>query len=342
MFARQPLSAATLDALALVSQEIALGIKRRQTEMALRQSEIELREKTQQQEQLLHKLQHTQAQLVQTEKMSSLGQLVAGVAHEINNPVNFIYGNLVHAGDYAHDLLQLLELYQEHYPHPAPAIQAEIQVMDLNFVKTDLPKLLASMKVGADRIQRIVLALRTFSRMDEAEVKEVNIHDGIDSTLMILQSRLKETAGHPRIKVIKQYGDLPLVECYAGQLNQVFMNILSNAIDAVDELTKKYSWEQLQQNPPTIAIITEKVGDRDIQIRISDNGEGMSEQVQKRLFEPFFTTKPIGKGTGLGLSISYQVIVEKHGGQLTCHSEPGKGTQFVIELPLKLNRLVLA
>ncbi|MEP1080249.1 HAMP domain-containing histidine kinase, partial [Leptolyngbya sp. PL-A3] len=172
--------------------------------------------------------------------------------------------------------------------------------------------------------------------------KEVNIHDGIDSTLMILQSRLKEVAGHPGIKVIKQYGDLPLVECYAGQLNQVFMNILSNAIDAVDELTKKCSCEQLQQNPLTIAVVTEKIDDRYIQIRISDNGGGISEQVQQRLFEPFFTTKPIGKGTGLGLSISYQVVVEKHGGQLTCHSEPGKGTQFVIELPLKLNKLVPA
>lgn len=335
MFARQPLSVSTMDALTLVAQEIALGIKRQQAETALRQSEIELRQKAQQLEQTLYELQHTQAQLVQTEKMSSLGQLVAGVAHEINNPVNFIYGNLTHAGDYAHDLLNLLELYQQHYPNPAPAIQTEAEEIDLDFLKADLPKLLSSMKMGADRIQQIVLALRTFSRMDEAELKPVNIHDGIDSTLMILQSRLKETAGHPGIAIARHYGDIPLVECYAGQLNQVFMNIVSNAIDALDELNSKRSMEELRHNPATITITTEQVCDH-IQIRIADNGGGMNEQVQRRLFEPFFTTKPVGKGTGLGLSISYQVVVDKHGGMLTCRSAPGKGTEFVIELPLTL------
>ncbi|MBD1850030.1 PAS domain S-box protein [Cyanobacteria bacterium FACHB-502] len=336
MFARQPLSFSTLDALALVSQEIALGIKRQYAEMALRQSEVELREKAQQLEQALHELQHTQAQLVQTEKMSSLGQLVAGVAHEINNPVNFIYGNLAHVGGYAYDLLNLLDLYHQYYPVPVPAIAAEAEKIDLAFLKVDLPKLLTSMKVGADRIQKIVLALRTFSRMDEAEVKAVNIHEGIDSTLMILQSRLKETAGHWGIQVVKAYGNLPLIECYAGQLNQVFMNILSNAIDALDEFNSTRSPQEIQNHPAAITIKTQQIHSHRIQIRIADNGIGMSEQVQQRLFEPFFTTKPIGKGTGLGLSISYQVVVDKHGGLLTCHSALDQGTEFVIELPLAL------
>jgi len=307
---------------------------RNRAEEALRQSEAQLREKAQELEQTLCELQQTQAQLVQTEKMSSLGQLVAGVAHEINNPVNFIYGNLRHAGDYAHDLLNLLALYEQHYPNPSQEIQAAANQIDFPFLKEDLPKLLTSMRVGADRIQKIVLALRTFSRMDEAEIKPVDIHDGIDSTLMILQNRLRETAGHPGIQVVKQYGDLPLIECYAGQLNQVFMNVLVNAIDALDSLNSRRSLQEIQANPSVITIQTGMLGDRQVRICIADNGPGISETVQRRLFEPFFTTKPVGKGTGLGLSISYQVIVDKHGGNLTCHSEVGQGAEFWIDLPL--------
>ncbi|XHX76940.1 MAG: PAS domain-containing protein [Stenomitos frigidus ULC029] len=309
--------------------------ERKAAELALQQSEAQLRQQTQQLEHALQALQKTQMQLVQTEKMSSLGQMVAGIAHEINNPVNFIYGNLNHATGYIQDLLRLNQLYQQHYPQPAAVIQGEIAAIDLEFLLEDLPKLLTSMKVGAERIQKIVLALRNFSRMDEADVKAVNIHDGIDSTLMILQSRLKARSDHPGIQVIKQYGVLPDVECYVGQLNQVFMNILANAIDALETADEKRSAADLREHPSTITICTERstAGDS-IVIRVRDNGDGMPETVRTRLFDPFFTTKPVGKGTGLGLSISYQIIVDRHNGSLTCQSEPGNGCEFRIEIPL--------
>src|SRR6476646_2681257 len=243
--------------------------------------------------------------------MSSLGQLVAGIAHEINNPVNFIYGNLTHAGEYIQDLTALLKLYQQQFPQPTPEIEAEVEAIDLDFLLADLPKLLASMKVGADRIQKIVSSLRNFSRMDEAEMKAVNIHEGIDSTLMILQNRLKAKAEHPEIKVIKEYGDLPLVECYAGQLNQVFMNIISNALDALEESEQVQGLPHSQPQPSQICIRTEKLDSGWVRIRIIDNGLGISDAAKLQLFNPFFTTKPIGKGTGLGMSISYQIVTEK-------------------------------
>lgn len=290
----------------------------------------------------LTELQHTQMQMIQSEKMSSLGQLVAGVAHEINNPVNFIYGNLTHASDYITDLLGLIKLYQHHYPEPIPDILDEIAAIDLDFLQNDLLKLLNSMKVGADRIQAIVASLRTFSRMDEADKKPVNIHDGIDSTLMILQNRTKAKHNRLEIQILKEYGNLPLIECYSGQLNQVFMNILVNAIDALEE--------QSLQNPdpawhPTITMQTEYLPPTNqpakganstrgmARIRISDNGAGMPETVRSRIFDPFYTTKPVGKGTGMGMSISYQIITEKHEGTLTCESTPSIGTEFTIEIP---------
>lgn len=288
-------------------------------------------------EQTLQKLRSAQSQLVQSEKMSSLGQLVAGVAHEINNPVNFIYGNLTHANEYTQDLLHLIELYQNHYLDPVPEIQDEIENIDLDFLMEDLPKLLGSMKVGADRIQQIVASLRTFSRMDEAEMKEVNIHDGIDSTLMILQHRIKAKHNHPEIQVIKEYSKLPLVECYAGQLNQVFMNILSNALDALEDRDSRLSADEMRQNPSQLRICTEMPSSSRVIIRIADNGPGMTESVCHRLFDPFFTTKPVGKGTGMGLSISYQIVTERHGGSLHCTSSPGVGAEFAIEIPLKAN-----
>jgi PAS domain S-box-containing protein len=291
----------------------------------------------QQLETTLEELQRAQTQMIQNEKMSSLGQLVAGVAHEINNPVNFIYGNLNHANRYTQDVLRLLKLYQKHYPTPHPEVLAEAEAIDLEFIMEDLPKLLTSMKVGADRIQKIVSSLRTFSRMDEAEFKAVDLHEGIDSTLMILQNRLKARPERPAIEVIKEYGSLPRIACYAGQLNQVFMNILSNAIDAMEEAITEQGAIFLHEaslRPPEIRIRTE-IRNHHVAIHIADNGPGIPEAVRKRIFDPFFTTKPVGKGTGMGMSISYQIVTEKHGGTIQCFSAPGKGAEFVIEIPIR-------
>ena len=315
-------------------------------ENSLRRSQAKLLEKTEQLEKALQQLKGTQTQLVQTEKMSSLGQMVAGIAHEINNPVNFIYGNLTPAGEYIQELLGLIQVYQVCYPHPAPKIQEKIDQMELDFIVEDLQKIFASIKIGAERIKDIVKSLRTFSRLDEADKKDVNIHEGIDSTLMILQHRLKEQRNRPPIQVIKDYGDLPLVECYAGQLNQVFMNIISNAVDALEQLAqheqslKKY-W---QQNPHdhlskivcprlTIHIRTLIVEGKWVQIQITDNGIGIAPDAMPKLYDPFYTSKPIGYGTGLGLAISYQII-KSHDGDLRCISEVGRGTEFIIKIPL--------
>ena len=295
----------------------------------------ELSEKNTQLQQLLEELQHTQVQMVQSEKMSALGQMVAGVAHEINNPVNFIHGNLTHVQEYAHNLLGLVQLYQNHYPDPAPEIQAEAEEIDMEFIQADLPKVIDSMKLGTDRIRQIVLSLRNFSRMDEADFKAVDIHEGIDSTLLILQHRLKDKAERPAIQVIRDYGNLPLIECYPGQINQVFMNILANAIDALEEANVKRTYQELKENPNLITIRTAMIDSKWVKIAISDNGMGMPESVQKRLFDPFFTTKSVGKGTGLGLAISYQIVTEKHGGKLDCCSIPGEGTEFVIQIPVQ-------
>jgi PAS domain S-box-containing protein len=307
----------------------------------------------------LQDLRQTQAQLVQTEKMSSLGQMVAGIAHEINNPVNFISGNLNHAQNYIQDLLELIELYQEHHPEPADAVQEHAEDIDLEFLLDDLPKLLNSMKIGAERIRQIVLSLRNFSRLDEAEMKQVDIHEGIDSTLLILHNRLKGSPTCSCIEVVKHYDQLPPVECYAGQLNQVFMNILANAIDALEErpepaitITTEFIADSAREPsleptpgseadlPDHLAHLAQKT-DRPagmVVIRIRDNGAGMTPATIDKLFDPFFTTKPVGKGTGLGMSISYQIIVQKHGGSLECTSELGKGTEFTIQIPSVQNR----
>lgn len=276
----------------------------------------------------LQELKQTQSQLIQSEKMSSLGQLVAGVAHEINNPVNFIYGNIRHTSEYVQDLMTLLESYRKNYPQPEEEIEEISEDIDLDFLIEDLPKMLDSMKLGADRIRHIVLSLRNFSRLDQAEMKPVDIHEGIDGTLLILQYRLKPKAERGEIYVVKDYGDLPLIECYAGQLNQVFMNLISNGIDALEEKIERGSCDR-----PTVEIRTQMISEERVFISISDNGCGIPPQVLNRIFEPFFTTKPVGIGTGLGLSISRQIIVEKHGGKFECISEVDRGTQFIIEIP---------
>ncbi len=299
----------------------------------LEDSQKELKEKRQL-EQTLSELKRTQAQLVHAEKMSSLGQLVAGVAHEINNPVNFIHGNLTYLQEYCHNLLNIVQLYQHHYPNAVAEIQAQADVIDLDFLQKDLLKILNSMKLGTDRISKIVLSLRIFSRMDEAEFKPVDIHEGIDSTLLILQHRLENKPKYSEIQVMRNYGNLPLVECYAGQLNQVFMNILANAIDAVDELNEKRTIQERKENSSQITISTSVIDAEWVQIAIADTGSGIAESVQKQIFNPFFTTKPIGKGTGMGMAISHQIITEKHGGKLMCVSTPETGAEFVIRIPI--------
>jgi light-regulated signal transduction histidine kinase (bacteriophytochrome) len=315
------------------------------TQLGVALQQTELLSQTQQQAQQLaytiQDLQQTQTSLIQTEKMSSLGQLVAGVAHEINNPVNFIYGNLTHAAEYTHDLLELLQLYQQHYPNPGVEIEEKAEEIDLDFLTEDLPKMLASMRIGADRIRQIVLSLRNFSRVDQAEKKPVDIHEGIDSTLLILQHRLKAKADLPGIELVKHYGNLPSVECYAGQLNQVFMNVLSNAIDALEAKVREQ--DRLGHEPrfiPTITIRTETLDSQQIAIHIADNGSGIPDSVRAKIFDPFFTTKAVGHGTGLGLSISYQIVVDKHGGKFECNSQPGQGTEFCIELPILQSKQV--
>ncbi|NER37973.1 MAG: CBS domain-containing protein [Oscillatoria sp. SIO1A7] len=393
-------------------------VRREQVEAALRESEAQSRSQAEQLEKTLHKLHATQMQLIQAEKMSSLGQLVAGIAHEINNPVNFIYGNLAHANQYINEIIDLVVLFREHYPEPEEEISQEIQDMDLDFMIVDLAKILNSMRIGADRIRSIVLSLRNFSRLDESEMKEVDIHEGIESTLLILQHRLGEAnLENSQIKVIKEYGKLPLVECYPGLLNQVFINILTNALDVLEnqlgqrailihtsighgelgighrasgighgelgpyalragfaydfaqdkighgELgtwgvsgawdkedladNSKLRTQDLRLEAKNSEVETNSKlktqnsklktqnSEEFIVIRIADNGPGMGEKVRNRLFEPFFTTKNVGKGTGLGLSISYQIVVEKHGGQIDCISAPGRGTEFRLEIPLR-------
>ena len=332
--------------------------------VALQQAEL-LAQTQKQAEQLaiaLQDLKQTQTKLIQTEKMSSLGQLVAGVAHEINNPVNFIYGNIAHTIDYCEDLISLLHLYQHYYPNPTTEIIELCQSIDLDFLELDLPKILDSMKIGAERIRKLVLSLRNFSRLDQADKKLVDIHEGLESTLLILQHRLKGKPNQPSIQVIKNYGKLPLVDCYPSQLNQVFMNVLSNAIDALEEYNYERTFEDIKASPSQITIFTslkevslEERGKGEeispqfahhqflpssrVVIRIADNGPGISSTLQSQIFDPFFTTKPIGKGTGLGLSISYQIVVEKHGGTFQCISHPGEGSEFWIEIPIQQPKL---
>jgi two-component system, NtrC family, sensor kinase len=313
------------------------ALARIRVHLQLSNSQKVLEQRTIELSRTLDNLKQTQVHLVQSEKMSSLGQLVAGVAHEINNPINFISGNLEPAEAYIQDLITFVSLYRECHPQPHPQIEAWMKEVDMDYLAEDLPKLLNSLKLGSDRIRQLVLSLRNFSRLDEAELKPVDIHAGIDSTLVILQHRLKASSDHPTIQVIKDYGQLPMVECYPSQLNQVVMNLLSNAIDALEDEMGNRS-ERMGNKPtlsnPTITIRTFVTHNNWVTIAIADNGIGISEEIRSQLFNPFFTTKSIGKGTGLGLSISHQIITQKHGGKIDCDSTLGQGTEFVVQIPV--------
>ena len=316
-------------------------VERMQIDEALRQSEAREREKAQELEQTLEKLQLTQAQLVHTEKMSGLGELAAGMAHEINNPVGFIHGNLAHVRNNTQDLLDLVDLYQEEYPQANERIEEWIEEIDLEFLREDIYNMLASMENGTDRIRNIILSLRNFSRLDESGSKRVKICEGLESTLLMLQHRLHRHPNLPEIEIVREWGELPKIECYPSQLNQVFAHLIANAIEALDE--QRPDWtdkpnddERFPLGPhPSICIRTQVLeGDR-IAISIADNGPGIPPEIEAKIFNPFFTTKPVGQGTGLGLSISYQIITEVHQGALTCVSEPGRGTCFKIEIPIR-------
>ncbi|MDZ8137289.1 MAG: response regulator [Nostoc sp. DedQUE04] len=329
--------------------EVVLRIE---NQINLRLLQVKLQEQNFLLQQALDNLKASQVQQIQNEKMVALGQLVAGLAHEINNPISFIYGNLQYAGQYVEDLVKMIEVYQQEYPKPTPKIQQIAKDIDLNFIIKDLQNLIGAMYRGSDRIQEIVLALQHFSRHDEAEMKRVNIHEDIENTLVMLQHRLRETANRPAIVVVKDYGNLPLVTCYASELNQVFMHLLNNAIDAIEEGVENGKWgagnqfpdEAMgneawgignQSSPPQIWIHTEVTDLNLVKIAIADNGLGIEESLRSRLFDPFFTTKPVGKGSGLGLSISYQIIVQKHRGNISCNSSVGKGAEFAIEIPIE-------
>jgi two-component system NtrC family sensor kinase len=303
---------------------------RKASEVALYQSRERAEQQAAQLQQALNELQATQAQLIQTEKLSGLGQMVAGMAHEINNPVNFIYGNLVHVETYVEGLLDLVGLYRQELPQPSVDLEAAVEALDLDFVARDLPNLAASMRSGADRIRQIVLSLRNFARLDESDRKVVDLHEGIESTLLILQRRLRPKPDRTAVAVVRQYGDLPQVECYPGQLNQVFFNILTNALDAMRALRS-------QPNPvssPQITISTSQIEANHVRIDISNNGPSIPADIQSRIFDPFFTTKPVGQGIGMGLSICYRTIVDLHQGRLTCLSSADQAVTFRIEIPL--------
>ncbi|OAB60021.1 hypothetical protein AY600_15410 [Phormidium willei BDU 130791] len=315
-----------LKLLTLFAVQTAIAIDKALLYQESRHTALSAQKQAQQLQDTLEELQQAQAQLVQSEKMSSLGQMVAGIAHEINNPVNFINGNLTHAQTYTEDLLELIERYRQQYPQANSEIDELIEDIDLEFLEKDLPQLIASMKMGIERIQEIVLSLKNFSRIDRDRPQLANIHVGLNSTLLILNHRIKAKGDRPEVTIHRDYQDLPDIECYAGQLNQVFINTVANAIDAMEET-------QIEQ--PTLWIRTQLQENRWAVVEIADNGPGIRDEVRSQIYDPFFTTKALGKGTGLGLAISRQVVVDKHHGRLLCDSRPGGGTRFSIWIPLR-------
>ncbi len=321
--------------------EVLLRIE---NQINLRFLQYKLKEKNLLLQKTLDELKVAQVQQIQNEKMAALGQMVAGIAHEVNNPISLIYGNIEYVSQYVQQLINVVEVYHKEYPNPTQKIQQTFRDIDLNFLMNDVRKLMGAMYRGADRIRQIVLALQNFSRLDEADMKPVNIHEGIDSTIVILQHRLKETALRPGINVTREYSSLPLVSCYPSDLNQVFMHIISNAIDALDRGVGSREWGIEKELHPThhsplptpqISIHTQLTSNNTVRVSIADNGPGMDESVRSRLFDPFFTTKPVGKGSGLGLSISHQIVVKKHQGKIKCHSSVGQGAKFIIEIPIE-------
>ncbi|MGK7904172.1 MAG: response regulator [Hormoscilla sp.] len=308
-------------------------LKLEEKNVQLQQMNQQLEKANQELQARLHELQQAQLQLVQNEKMATLGQLVAGIAHEINNPVGFLQGNIRPAQEYVQDVLGLLALYQAKFPNPGEEIEERIEAIELEYLREDLPESIDSMTLGVERIKNISTSLRTFSRSDKKHKVSFHLPDGIESTLLILKHRLKANKNRPAIEVGTEYGEVPPIECFPGQLNQVFMNLLANAIDALEEGNSGRSFADLAANPNRITIKTAQEGDR-VVVRIADNGTGMPLEVKQRIFDQGFTTKPVGKGTGLGMAIARQIVVEKHGGSITCNSELGKGTEFAIALPL--------
>jgi len=306
-------------------------LARIQNQLTIQSLQNQLKIQNTQLQKTLGDLKKAQAQLIKKEKMVGLIQLAAGMAHEINNSIGFISSNLEPARKYIQDLLNLINLYQQEYLQPTLKIQEEIQEIDLDFISSDIQKLLGSMQTGADRICTIIMALRIFSRLNESDIKAIDIHEGLNSTLLLLQHRLTPEDQSWEIKVIKNYENIPLVTCYASQLNQVFLNLLNNAIDALESRRRENFPES---SIPTIWITTKLSSKETVMIQIKDNGIGISQELQSRLFEPFFTTKPVGEGSGLGLLTSYEIIVEKHKGNLICHSSPGQGTEFTVEIPM--------
>ncbi len=341
---RQPrqLTTAQLEALQALGRQVIsqleLRIKLAQLETSVAKqatAETELKRQNHDLTYLLKQLRQTQAQLIHSEKMSSLGQLVAGIAHEINNPINFLQGNLDFTRRHTQEVLELLQLYQQHYPEPVEPIQRRQDAIDLEFISTDLPHILGSMTNGTQRIQQMVCSLRTFSRLDEAELKTVDLHENIESALLLLQHRLQATEQRLAVQVIKKCGELSPMECYISQLNQALLYLLNNAIDALATGVGENLWtESPQITIETLRIPASEAQPAQIAIVITDNGCGIAEAVQHRIFDPFFTTKPMGEGNGLGLALSHQIAV-KHGGSLSFESQVGAGSQFRLALPIK-------